>query len=179
MCSPRSTDGKARRFLPFMEGPRSCAGQALAVMNLTATLAALYGNFTFKLADEVSASPKTCLHSQLCRLTRTQDMHRPRRAAELYGGFTFRLAEKDRRFPDELLPAGSPSDTMEPLASTQTCRQASGQTQMRYKRKRGRRSESVSGWVQMGGPEGVRAAEHLSITMSCDKGMKMHVVPRV
>ena len=136
MCSPRSTDGKARRFLPFMEGPRSCAGQALAVMNLTATLTALYGNFTFKLADEVSASPKTCLHSQLCRLTRTQDMHRPQRAAELYGGFTFRLAEKDRRFPDELLPAGSPSDTVESLAITQTCRQASGQTQMRYKRKR-------------------------------------------
>ena len=33
--------------------------------------------------------------------------------------------------------------------------------------------------LQMGGPEGVRAAEHLSITMSCDKGMKMHVSPRV
>ena len=33
--------------------------------------------------------------------------------------------------------------------------------------------------LQMDGPEGVRAAEHLSITMSCDKGMKMHVIPRV
>ena len=33
--------------------------------------------------------------------------------------------------------------------------------------------------LQMGGPEGVRAAEHLSITMSCDKGMKMHVSSRV
>ena len=38
-----------------MEGPRSCAGQALAVMNLTATLAMLYGAFTFRLADEVTA----------------------------------------------------------------------------------------------------------------------------
>lgn len=36
-----------------MEGPRSCAGQALAVMNLTAMLAMLYGSFTFRLADEV------------------------------------------------------------------------------------------------------------------------------
>ena len=35
------------------------------------------------------------------------------------------------------------------------------------------------GVLQMGGPAGVRAAEHLSITMSCDKGMKMHVIPRV
>ncbi len=33
--------------------------------------------------------------------------------------------------------------------------------------------------AQMGGPAGVRAAEHLSITMSCDKGMKMHVIPRI
>ena len=32
--------------------------------------------------------------------------------------------------------------------------------------------------VQMGGPEGVRAGEHLVITMSCDKGMKMHAIPR-
>ena len=52
-CSPRSTGGKAKRFLPFMEGARSCAGQALAVMNLTATLAIMYGSFTFRLADEV------------------------------------------------------------------------------------------------------------------------------
>jgi len=61
-CSPQSTDGKARRFLAFMEGPRSCAGQALAVMNLTATLAMLYGSFTFRLADEVTAhATDSCL----------------------------------------------------------------------------------------------------------------------
>ncbi len=53
MCSSGSTDGRARRFLPFMEGPRSCAGLALANMNLTATLALLYGHFSFRLADEV------------------------------------------------------------------------------------------------------------------------------
>ena len=55
-CSLRSADGRARRFLPFMEGPRSCAGQALAVMNLTAALAMLYGSFTFRLAEEVRES---------------------------------------------------------------------------------------------------------------------------
>ncbi|EIE19314.1 cytochrome P450 [Coccomyxa subellipsoidea C-169] len=80
--SSGSTDGRARRFLPFMEGPRSCAGLALANMNLTATLALLYGHFSFRLADE------------------------------------------------------------------------------------------------MGGPEGVRAGEHLTVTMSCDKGMKMHAISR-
>ena len=46
-------NGRVRRFLPFMEGPRSCAGLALANMNLTATLALLYGHFSFRLADEV------------------------------------------------------------------------------------------------------------------------------
>ena len=33
--------------------------------------------------------------------------------------------------------------------------------------------------VQMGGPEGVRAAEMTSITLSCMKGMKMHAIARV
>ncbi len=33
--------------------------------------------------------------------------------------------------------------------------------------------------AQMGGPEGVQAGEHLAVTMYCDKGMKMHAVPRV
>lgn len=47
-------EGRVRRFLPFMEGPRSCAGLALANMNLSATLALLYGRFSFRLADEVS-----------------------------------------------------------------------------------------------------------------------------
>ena len=44
---------RPKRFLPFMEGPRSCAGQALANMNIPATLATLYGRFSFRLADEV------------------------------------------------------------------------------------------------------------------------------
>ena len=33
--------------------------------------------------------------------------------------------------------------------------------------------------AQMGGPEGVRAAEMTSITLSCTKGMKMHAIARV
>ena len=66
-CSPRSGDARARRFLAFMEGPRSCAGQALAVMNLTAMLAMLYGSFTFRLADEVRARiPPGAMPSPVC-----------------------------------------------------------------------------------------------------------------
>lgn len=53
-------EGRAKRFVPFMEGPRSCAGQALASMNLTATLALLYGRFSFRLADEVRPRTETC-----------------------------------------------------------------------------------------------------------------------
>ncbi len=53
-CSSGMAKGRVRRFLPFMEGPRSCAGLALANMNLTATLALLYGHFSFRLADEVA-----------------------------------------------------------------------------------------------------------------------------
>ena len=33
--------------------------------------------------------------------------------------------------------------------------------------------------LQMGGPEGVRASEITSITLSCAKGMKVHAVARV
>ena len=50
-------EARPKRFLPFMEGPRSCAGQALAAMNMTATLALLYGSFSFRLADEARSSP--------------------------------------------------------------------------------------------------------------------------
>ena len=32
--------------------------------------------------------------------------------------------------------------------------------------------------AQMGGPEGVRAAERTSITLSCANGMKVHALPR-
>ncbi|EIE20661.1 cytochrome P450 [Coccomyxa subellipsoidea C-169] len=71
------------RFMPFSMGGRDCVGQTLAKLNLATTLAQLYGNFSFRLADE------------------------------------------------------------------------------------------------MGGPEGVKAAECTSITLSCSKGMKMHAVPRV
>ena len=49
----KGAEGRPKRFLPFMEGARSCAGMALAEMNLTATLAILYGHFSFRLADEV------------------------------------------------------------------------------------------------------------------------------
>ena len=44
---------RPKRFLPFSSGSRDCVGQTLAKLNLTTTLAQLYGNFSFALADEV------------------------------------------------------------------------------------------------------------------------------
>jgi cytochrome P450 len=68
MCSDNAMgdalvgDGKraVKRYLPFSEGPRSCAGMSLAKVNMTATLASLLGNFTFQLADEVGFIIITC-----------------------------------------------------------------------------------------------------------------------
>jgi len=42
-----------KRFVPFSEGVRDCVGQNLARLNLTTTLAQLYGSFSFRLAEEV------------------------------------------------------------------------------------------------------------------------------
>ncbi len=50
---PEVTGRKPQRFIPFSMGPRDCVGQTLARLNLTTTLAQLYGSFTFKLAEEV------------------------------------------------------------------------------------------------------------------------------
>ena len=44
---------QAKRFLAFSDGPRSCVGQPLAYINVTATLAVLLANFHFRLADKV------------------------------------------------------------------------------------------------------------------------------
>lgn len=43
----------AKRFVPFSQAGRDCVGQALARLNLATTLAQLWGNFTFKCADQV------------------------------------------------------------------------------------------------------------------------------
>ncbi|CAL5219591.1 g1454 [Coccomyxa viridis] len=80
---PEVAGRKPQRFIPFSIGARDCVGQTLARLNLSTTLAQLYGSFTFQLAAE------------------------------------------------------------------------------------------------MGGPEGVRASEITSITLSCAKGMKVHAVARV
>ena len=47
---------KARRFMPFSVGARDCAGQSLARMNYTTTVAMLLSHFSFKLAAEVCLS---------------------------------------------------------------------------------------------------------------------------
>ncbi len=52
---------KAKRFLPFSDGRRDCAGQALAKMNVTAALAILLGHFHFDLTPEVYPRPPSLL----------------------------------------------------------------------------------------------------------------------
>lgn len=43
----------AKRFVPFSQAGRDCVGQALARLNMATTLAQLWGNFTFRCADQV------------------------------------------------------------------------------------------------------------------------------
>lgn len=51
---PRASGARPQRFFPFSMGERDCVGQNLGRLNFTATLAKLWGNFTFRLAAEVS-----------------------------------------------------------------------------------------------------------------------------
>ena len=44
-----------KRFIPFSEGSRDCVGQSLARLNLTTTLAQLFGSFSFRLDESVRA----------------------------------------------------------------------------------------------------------------------------
>lgn len=46
--------GQPLRYCPFSQGPRNCAGQSMADMNVRAILAALWGRFTFKPVGDVS-----------------------------------------------------------------------------------------------------------------------------
>jgi Cytochrome P450 len=41
--------GRAKRYIPFAEGPRNCVGQSLAKVSLVATLASLLPKFKFEL----------------------------------------------------------------------------------------------------------------------------------
>ena len=48
-----------KRFIPFSEGSRDCVGQSLARLNLTTTLAQLFGSFSFRLDESVRARSGT------------------------------------------------------------------------------------------------------------------------
>ena len=140
---PEVAGRKPQRFIPFSIGARDCVGQTLARLNLSTTLAQLYGSFTFKLAAEVRCS--------------TPSLH-------------------------TASPAGSPLSSLTFLQLQLLL------LNLRGVEAEGHRSETRS-WksgadlhrilLQMGGPEGVRANEITSITLSCAKGMKVHAVARV
>ena len=50
---PKVGGRQPQRFVPFTQGARDCVGQTLARLNLTTTLAQLFGSFSFRLAEEV------------------------------------------------------------------------------------------------------------------------------
>ena len=52
---------QVKRFIPFSVGPRDCIGQNLAKVNYQTTVPMLLSQFSFKLADEVSASTHSTL----------------------------------------------------------------------------------------------------------------------
>ena len=56
-CNGSKAMPKVKRFFPFSAGPRDCAGQSLARMNYTATVAMLVAAFSFELAEEVRPLP--------------------------------------------------------------------------------------------------------------------------
>ena len=75
---------KPQRFIPFSMGARDCVGQTLARLNLTTTLAQLFGSFHFKLAEEarLNASGLVAILPPLCtcfdlirRLNHTLGVH--------------------------------------------------------------------------------------------------------
>ena len=50
---PKVGNRQPQRFVPFTQGARDCVGQTLARLNLSTTLAQLFGSFSFRLAEEV------------------------------------------------------------------------------------------------------------------------------
>eukprot|EP00884_Botryococcus_braunii_P016359 jgi/Botrbrau1/3406/Bobra.0337s0042.1 len=59
---------QVKRYLPFSEGARSCAGMSLAKVNLAACLASLLSHFSFRLADEMGG-PEGVRKSEKMALT--------------------------------------------------------------------------------------------------------------
>lgn len=50
-------EGIAKRYIPFSDGLRHCAGMAMGKTNLIATTAGLLAHFSFSLAPEVRPLP--------------------------------------------------------------------------------------------------------------------------
>ena len=48
--------GRAKRYIPFAEGPRNCVGQSLAKVSLVATLASLLPKFKFELDESMGGA---------------------------------------------------------------------------------------------------------------------------
>lgn len=145
------------RFMPFSLGGRDCVGQTLAKLNLTTTLAQLYGSFTFKLAEEVPA---------LSHIPEALHVHC------LSGTCASKLSGRPCWFWHFLMMA---AESVVQLNSTY-CTVMSERLSACFLPEICNEMGAV---MQMGGAEGVSASERTSITLSSAKGMKVHAIARV
>ena len=172
MGAPRVNGRAPPRFMPFAQGSRDCVGQTLARLNLSTTLPQLYGNFTFRLAEEVRRGWHAC----------------SRGFPNDIGGCSQSIQEKVSvaLAPFTLITSCSShcGDLPEPKLSLNMVMSMSEQSRgcctvarvlVKYVWQLRRHFPRM----QMGGPKGVAAAEMTSITLSCAKGMKVHCIPRV
>lgn len=65
---PQADRGDSMTYMPFSEGPRNCAGQSLAKMEVLTLLAKLLSSFEFKLAPEMGG-PMNVINRQCTHLT--------------------------------------------------------------------------------------------------------------
>ncbi|CAL8472236.1 g11778 [Coccomyxa elongata] len=68
-----STTERARRFMPFADGIRTCIGQSLAMATMPLTLAGLLSHFSFKLADRMGGAAGVMEREQYTLVTGIKD----------------------------------------------------------------------------------------------------------